>query len=221
VALQTSGAAVVHRDVAGQLAQRITEALREFHAAKPMRMGMDAAELLTCAGAEPTLFDLVVEQLIRAEKLQRHERLLALSDHAPAISPEDQDLCAELDRLLRKAHLASPLPGELAQRLEIPAERLATLLALLADRGQVVQLDAKVVMHRQAVEAARKVVLDLFARANSFTTMEFRDALGVSRKYAVPLLDYFDTVRLTVRSGNRRTPGAEAKKASTGHPEPS
>ena len=42
--------------------------------------------------------------------------------------------------------------------------------------------------------------------------MEFRDALGVSRKYAVPLLDYLDRTRFTVRSGNERTPGVEARK---------
>ena len=41
--------------------------------------------------------------------------------------------------------------------------------------------------------------------------MAFRDALGVSRKYAVPILDYFDSIRLTARHGNRRTPGAAAK----------
>jgi len=67
-------------------------------------------------------------------------------------------------------------------------------------------------MHREAVEAARKVVMDLFAKSGSFETVEFRDALGVSRKYAVPLLDYFDTLHLTVRSGSRRTPGREARK---------
>jgi hypothetical protein len=43
--------------------------------------------------------------------------------------------------------------------------------------------------------------------------MEFRDALGVSRKYAVPILDYFDRIRLTVRTGHDRTPGVEARKA--------
>jgi selenocysteine-specific elongation factor len=42
--------------------------------------------------------------------------------------------------------------------------------------------------------------------------MEFRDALGVSRKFAVPLVDYLDKIRFTARSGNNRMPGAEAKK---------
>jgi selenocysteine-specific elongation factor len=56
------------------------------------------------------------------------------------------------------------------------------------------------------------VVLRLFGKKPSFSTMEFRDAVGVSRKHAVPLLDYLDKVRFTVRSGHDRTPGVEARK---------
>ena len=61
--------------------------------------------------------------------------------------------------------------------------------------------------------AAEKVVLDLFAKASSFETVEFRDARKVSRKFAIPLLDYFDTAKLTVRSGSRRRPGVKAREA--------
>ena len=77
----------------------------------------------------------------------------------------------------------------------------------VVDQGVVLRLDEKVIMHRQAVEAAKEVVIGLFRKASGFTTVEFRDTLNVSRKYAVPLLDYFDKARVTVRNGNRRTPG--------------
>jgi len=76
----------------------------------------------------------------------------------------------------------------------------------------VVRLDEQIWMHRDAVEAGRQTALKLFRRAPAFSTMEFRDALGVSRKFAVPLLDYLDKTRFTIRSGHQRTPGAEAKK---------
>ena len=85
-------------------------------------------------------------------------------------------------------------------------------LDLTIPQGRIVQIDPKVILHADAIAAAREVALGLFRKANSFTTMEFRDALGVSRKYAVPILDYFDSVRLTARHGNRRTPGAAAKE---------
>jgi selenocysteine-specific elongation factor len=86
------------------------------------------------------------------------------------------------------------------------------MIRLLVDQGVLVRLEDKLFMHRDAVAAARKVVIDLFVKSGSFETVTYRDALGVSRKFAVPLLDYFDTIRLTARSGSRRTPGVEARK---------
>jgi selenocysteine-specific elongation factor len=76
----------------------------------------------------------------------------------------------------------------------------------------VVKLDERIWMHREAVEASQQTALKLFRSRPAFSTMEFRDALGVSRKFAVPLVDYLDKIRFTVRSGNNRTPGVEAKK---------
>ena len=73
-------------------------------------------------------------------------------------------------------------------------------------------MDERIWMHRDAVEAGKQTALKLFARGPAFSTMEFRDALGVSRKFAVPLADHLDKIRFTVRSGNNRAPGAEAKK---------
>ena len=86
------------------------------------------------------------------------------------------------------------------------------MIKLLAERGVVVRLDDKIWMHRDAVEVGKQAALKLFQRMPAFSTMDFRDALGVSRKFAVPLVDFLDKVRFTVRSGNSRTPGVEAKK---------
>jgi selenocysteine-specific elongation factor len=101
---------------------------------------------------------------------------------------------------------------ELAVAVKEPLPRVTAMARLLAERGVIVKLDEKIWMHRDAVEAGRQTALKLFQRAPAFSTMEFRDALGVSRKFAVPLVDYLDKIRFTVRSGNNRTPGVEAKK---------
>jgi selenocysteine-specific elongation factor len=90
------------------------------------------------------------------------------------------------------------------------------LLARLAESGRVVRLAERVWMHSDAVERGKSTALGLFRRTPSFTTMDFRDALGVSRKFAVPLLDHLDRLRFTVRSGNQRTPGVEARKRLEG-----
>ena len=83
---------------------------------------------------------------------------------------------------------------------------------MLVERAVLLRLDERICIHRDALQAAKQVVLKLFAQKRSVSTMEFRDALGVSRKYAVPLLDHLDRTRFTVRSGHDRTPGVEARK---------
>ena len=206
------GGAVAHRDVLNELAAKVTEALEKFHQANPMRQGLEQAELLAGLKCDRTLLDSAIAKLAGEGRLQRRGLVLGLSGRGAQVSAEDQRLCRQVEDEYRHAHLAAPSPAELAAKLSLPPARLEKMLRLLADGGAVVRLDEKVLLHRQAVEAAQQVALDLFAGQGSFTTMQYRDRLGASRKYAVPLLDYFDTIHWTVRSGNRRTPGSEAKK---------
>jgi selenocysteine-specific elongation factor len=128
------------------------------------------------------------------------------------LASEEDDLKERIASTMRSAAWTPPSVEELAASVRQPPERVGKLLLLLADWGEIVRLADGVFMHREAVEAAKRVALELFARAPSFTTMQFRDALAVSRKYAVPLLDHLDAARFTVRAGNVRTPGTEARR---------
>ena len=160
-----------------------------------------------------------LEELIAGRAVERQGAVVLLAGRGGVrLSEADRGLGEKLEAALRKAHLAPPRLAELAAALGADAERLRRLARLLTDQGALIRLDEDLLMHKDAVEAARKVAVDLFAQSGSFETVQYRDALGVSRKYAVPLLDYFDTVRLTVRSGSRRTPGAEARRLLAGGP---
>ena len=212
VVLETAGA-FVHRDVVDAWGRQITERLAEFHKANPTRLGMPADRLAAALDAPRGVFGPAVEKLLADGAVERRGQVLALAGQGAELSAADADLCGRVASALAEAHLTPPLPADLSDSLDVPPDRLNEMLRLLGDEGRVVRLDEKVAMHAGAVEAARQVALALFRQAGAFTMMEFRDALGVSRKYAVPLLDYFDTVKWTVRSGSRRTPGAEAAKA--------
>jgi selenocysteine-specific elongation factor len=213
------GERFVHRDVVNAAAGRLREALEAFHSANPRRAGIAPADLVETVGLPAAVFELALDRLVAEGAAVRSGEVVALAGRGPRLSPQDEALSGRVESVLREGGLAPPGPAEIAEALHAPADRVAAMLRLLADEGRIVQLNDKVVMHRDAVEAARKTVLGLFAKKAGFETTEFRDALGVSRKFAVPLLDYFDTVRLTVRTGSRRTPGAEARRALEGKQE--
>ena len=219
--LATATGELLHAEAAGDLEARLLELVGQFHTANPMRLGIEPAALAELADLPKELFALVLSRCVRAGKVASHGTVLALAGRSAAVPAALAGPCQALEQALLKAHLEPPLPAELATRLGLAGAKLEQAIRVLSDAGQVVRLDEKVVMHRAAVAAAREVVLRLLARSGGFTTMDYRDALGVSRKFSVPLLDYFDTQRLTVRRGNRRTAGAAAKAALQAQADPS
>jgi len=185
---------IAHADTIADVGQRLREALEAFHAANPGRLGAEPAAIQGQVEVIGELASMVLDRLIADGAVERRGDLLSLPGAGVQLSAADAALASRVEKALRQAQLAVPLPAALAESLGVSEDRLDRIL------------DADAVAH------AKRVALDLFASAGSFTTMQFRDALGVSRKFAVPLLDYFDSIRFTARSGSLRRPGAEAKK---------
>ena len=212
-AIELAPGEFAHSDTVERSAAAIVEAVDAFHEANPARMGVEQAALAAQAGGGGPLFEAALARCLSDGRLRLHGTVIGSPNQAGGLSAEDRQLVERIEAMLREAHLEPPLPEKLSEALGQTPDRIAEMIRLLVDAGSVLQLDRKVAMHRDAVAAAEKVVLDLFAKASSFETVEFRDALKVSRKFAVPLLDYFDTAKLTVRSGSRRRPGIKAREA--------
>jgi selenocysteine-specific elongation factor len=210
--VQAPGGGWLHGAVLQKMAEKILPAVQAFHAANPQRAGMSREELQAAVKSDPVLLEAAAGLLLASRQLERNGTLWARAGWHARIADPDQRLCDKIAAALQQAGRCPPGLAELAVSAHEPPARVAAMARLLAERGVVVQLDEQIWMHRDAVEAGKQTALKLFTRAPAFSTMEFRDALGVSRKFAVPLVDYLDKIRFTVRSGNHRTPGAEAKK---------
>ncbi|MGP8052664.1 MAG: selenocysteine-specific translation elongation factor [Limisphaerales bacterium] len=211
-AVTTPGGGWLHRDVIQKTAADILATIQAFHSTNPQREGIGREELLAGLKINSELLDLAVESLRQTKQIEHNGNVFARAGWSARVVDRDQRLCDQIAAKLQLAGWAPPGAEELAAALGETLPRVGTMMRLLVERGILVRLDDRVWMHRNAVEAGKQIVLKLFARAPMFSTMDFRDALGVSRKYAVPLVDYLDKIRFTVRSGNNRTPGAEAKK---------
>ncbi len=206
------GGGWLHRAVMQTLAANMLAAVQTYHAANPQRAGIGREELLAALQANPVFLDAATESLLQSKQLERHGALLARVGWNAQVPDRDQTLCDQLAAKFQETRWTPPGLEELAVAVQETLPRVTAMARLLAERGVIVKLDDKIWMHRDAVEAGKQTALKLFQKAPAFTTMEFRDTLGVSRKFAVPLVDYLDKIRFTVRSGNNRTPGVEAKK---------
>ena len=207
------GGLLAHVSVIEAAGAKMLGALAAFHAANPQRAGMSREELFAAAGAGAEIGDLAAGSLLSRKQLERSGTVFAQPGWSARLSDPDQQLGDRISAAFQKAGWAGPNAAELGASLGQSVERIEKLMRLLAERAVLVRLDPHLFIHRDALESAKQVALRLFGQKPSFSTMDFRDALGVSRKYAVPLVDYLDKIRFTVRSGNNRTPGVEALKA--------
>ena len=206
------GGALVVRATVEATARKMVVILDSFHAANPQRAGLSREELAPLVPEDPGICDLAAESLLGSGQIEKVGSVFARAGRSARLAGPDQALAENVAKVFQKAGWVGPTSHELATALRQPQSRIEKILPLLTERGILVRVDPATLIHRDALEAAKAVVVRLFNTERSFSTMEFRDALSVSRKYAVPLLDYLDKLRFTVRSGHDRTPGAEARK---------
>jgi selenocysteine-specific elongation factor len=210
-AVANAQGAWAHRDSIQLVADKLMQALLAFHQANPQRLGIEPKEWSAGLNLEKSLVDFAVQHLLQNHRVEQRGALLAMVGWQAQVSNAAQTLGDRIAQRFQQVGYLAPTLEELGTELKTPWPQLQAACQLLIEKGILVRLDEKTIIHRDAIAAAQQVVLRLFAKGPSFTTMDFRDALGVSRKYAVPLLDYLDKTRFTVRTGNHRTPGAEAK----------
>ncbi len=211
---ESAGRAVTIGDVllaAPVLAERAAAVVRRIdahHRGQPLDEGLpreEAREQLFPRAA-PGVFDRVLDDLARSGRIVARERL-ALASHRLALSPAESEASAGLERVYREAGLAPPALGEAAAALGQPAPLVEKMAALLVRQKVLVRIDA---LHFHAAVlsglkqdlAARKAAAG--GQPVSVDVPGFKDRYGVTRKFAIPLLEYLDRERVTRRVGDAR-----------------
>jgi len=206
------GGTLTHSAVVEAAAAKMLAAVTSFHTANPQRAGLAREELFSLVGGPADICELAAASLASAKRIERQGVVFTQAGWSARITDRDQQLSERISEVFQGAGWAGPAATDLATTLSEPIARVEKIIKLLVEKAVLVRLDERLCIHHDALEAAKQEALRLFGQKRSFSTMEFRDALGVSRKHAVPLLDYLDKLRFTVRSGHDRTPGVEARK---------
>mgnify|MGYP001199998560 CR=1 FL=1 len=211
-ALLASGAAVALTKPAEYLARRwfddafstVRGTLRERHESQPWRAGCTAAELARALDVDAALTGRLLLAWQDDGRVARLGPYWRLPDFKPALAPQQRSF---LTALLRD-NAAQPLvPRSFDESASAVA---ASDVAGVADAFETLQLTGALVRIgddlylRGQIEQATSVLFDLLKRAGGATLADVRNAFGTSRKYALPLMEYFDGIGLTIRDGNIR-----------------
>jgi selenocysteine-specific elongation factor len=197
---------LVSATVVGQLSERLIQELEAHHRANPLSEGMpreEARERVFGRVALP-VFEHVLERLVAARRIVARDRL-ALEGHSVSLSPEEARVQEHLLALYRHANLAPPDAAAAAVSAGSSKETVERVMKLLLRQRVLVKVDT-LVFHAQALESLKQDVRTLKALGSSarVDVTAFKEKYGITRKYAIPLLEFLDRERITRRVGDSR-----------------
>jgi selenocysteine-specific elongation factor len=199
----------VSRGVFDELLRGTLAELEAHHAREPLARGM-ARETLRerlFARAAPEVFRAVMREGEGRGALVSERDVVRASTHSLDLSPEDAAARDLLEKTYREAALEAPALEDALAAAGPSRERARKLLQLLLDAGTLVRVREDLLFHRDALAALTASLRDYGARHEPERLIDvaaFKELSGVSRKYAIPLLEYFDRERVTRRAGDRR-----------------
>ncbi|RYZ38503.1 MAG: selenocysteine-specific translation elongation factor [Myxococcaceae bacterium] len=196
----------VSQDVFEGLRQRSLALLAAFHEREPMREGLSREELRQRLSAQldARLFQRVVQALVDAGKVESEKDVVRLQGRGRTLTLGDEAARTRLSAELSAAGLAPPTLTELALKLKLPPTRLQELLKVLVAQGVGVRVSEELCFDAKALGGLRERLVTHLREQKEITTQGFKDLVGQSRKFIIPLSEYFDREKVTLRVGDKR-----------------
>src|SRR5208283_2819814 len=175
-----------------------------FHDANPLLPGIKKEQIRRRFRGPDDLFEGVIDSLLRDEKVEADDELLHLPGRGVVLRDEEVESKSQIEQAFAKAGLKVPALKEVLASLPVDRVRAQKIVTLLLRDRVLVKLSDDLVFHRDALEALRKQVVANKSKTPKLSVPQFKDLFDVTRKYAIPLLEYLDRERVTRRVGDER-----------------
>jgi selenocysteine-specific elongation factor len=189
-----------------QVKSSLKDVVRECHAAHPLLPGMDLEEARAGVVDQvpQKIFRMMVEELVAEGSLVRDGAVLALPGHRVEIPEADRAAVERIRTSLASTPLAPPDVAQLAADLGVSRQRLSEILGAMERHRTIVSVAPDLYFLRDAIDRVRDDLTQWLSVKQSITAADFRDRFKTTRKYAIPLLEYFDRKGITMRKGDVR-----------------
>jgi selenocysteine-specific elongation factor len=194
----------LHRDTADEACGRLLELITQRHQEAPDSPGLTWEQLKLATRWDKVVLDALIVMLKRDERLVERHQHLALPTHHATFSQQDAEHLTQVEALFRQRAFAPPSTAELAQATGLPLLAVEQAVKRLREHGRIIWVGQGLLFHCETVELARDRLVEYLRREGRLESVQFKYLVDTSRKYALPLLDYFDRVGLLRRDGNTR-----------------
>jgi selenocysteine-specific elongation factor len=198
------GEFLISSDALQKTRDKLIAALEAFHKANPLVGGISKEELREKLDLHQTVLEALLAQLARDKKAEVAGEQVRLAGRGVELKDEEAKAKQQIEKAFADAGLKVPLMKEVLDKLPVDKARAQKLVTLLLRDRVLIKLADDLVFHHTALEGLRQLMATQKAKTPKIDVATFKDLLGVTRKYAIPLLEYLDQQRITRRVGDER-----------------
>jgi len=202
--LLSCGAVLIAPSTFAEAETNVMQTLKKFHDANPLVAGMSKEELRDRANLGTEVFLRILETLAAEKKLEVAGELVHLSGRGVVMKDEETHSKKIIEQAFASAGLKVPSLREVLAGLKVDKIRAQKIVTLLLRDKVLIKVSEELVFHQSALLALRQKIAALKTATPKIDVARFKDMTGVSRKYAIPLLEYLDREHVTRRVGDER-----------------
>jgi selenocysteine-specific elongation factor len=194
-------------EVFGGLQDWLIDAVTRYHEHNPLKPGISREELRSQLAKVKSqkLFQFMINDLIKRERLEQDESAVKVPGHKVALVADSGKMRGEIESFYRKAGLTAPTIKELYARFgDNSPERIREILEVMVRDGAMVKVKEDLYFHVESLALLKDDLVNRLKENGEIDAQGFKELTGLSRKFSIPLLEYFDRSKITLRIGDKR-----------------
>ena len=197
---------VISPAIFAQLMDRIVKCLDTFHHQNPLLAGIPKEQLYSSGvkGCRPQAFRAALNELAAKQRIVVENDLVRLAGSTVVLGQAETAAKAHIEQAFLEAGWKVPSVDEVLATLSVPRDQAQKLVALLVKEVRLIKISENLIFHSTSIERLRRLLSEYKKQDNRIDVGKFKDLTEISRKYAIPLLEFLDRERVTRRVGDSR-----------------
>lgn len=206
ILLSGDDAAVLSPRLHAQLEDMLLKSLAAYHKNNPLKEGISKEELKSALPPKVSarLFNMIIAALVKKEAVAGDKDSVRLVSHRVQLAGAQDDLRRSIASVYTQAGLTPPSLGEVFEKFKGDAAMARNIVQLMIKEGDLIKINEDLCFARPVMEKLREDYKAQLIKDGQATPATFKELTGLSRKYIIPLMEYFDASKLTVRVDDRR-----------------
>ena len=194
-------------DIADRIRQTLVDNLTAYHRDNPLQLGLSKEELRSGLGrkVDQKVFGFCLGDLLRKEIVVQEESLVRLAAHQVALKADEEKLQREIIQWYHDKGLFTPTFKETMEHFAAyPESQVKEVIDLQLREGKLVKISESLYYSKQTIEQLIASIEAFIKKEGEIDAPGFKNLTGLTRKFSIPILEYLDRIKLTIRIGDKR-----------------